>query len=237
MKTRVLPGNSPMAAGVIADRVDSKALKRAIAEGADLLELRVDTFKDLDPEALEKDIRAVRGRLPLLITVRSVKEGGVNRIPDKKRLEIFNALMPFADMVDIELSSGKILKNVIDSARRQGKKVIVSYHDFKSTPGLKILQDIIKKARNSGADFVKIAAFAKSREDVKRLARILTDHEGLIVIAMGEASKGSRVFFPMLGSLVTYGSITAATAPGQMTLKEIKREFRFFGIRRSCFDG
>ena len=138
--------------------------------------------------------------------------------------------MPLVDAVDIELGSSAILKDVVGSAKDNNKKVIISYHNFKTTPGNGRLQDIIARAREKGADIVKIAAFARSPQDLKRLASLLAGQDDLIVIAMGERGKASRVFFPMLGSLLTYGSVTASTAPGQMTLREIKRELKKYGF-------
>lgn len=225
---------APRVAGVIVNDLNSPAAKRAKSCGADLLEVRVDTFKRRDAETLIRSIerlKAGRGAVPpLIITVRSKAEGGLYDMPDKERLGIFKALIPFADMVDIELSSGAILKDVVRSAHRRGKKVIVSYHNFRRTPGVKALSGLIKKARAAGADIVKIAALASGGEDLKSLTRVLLGHRRLIVIAMGECGVASRVFFPMLGSLITYGSITAESAPGQLPLKTIKKELRLYGF-------
>lgn len=222
----------PVVAGVIVGELRGSTVKKAVRDGADILEVRVDTFKDRDPEAIKKDLKTIGPALPLLLTVRSVKEGGANPITDKKRAEIFEALMPFADMVDIELSSHGILKNVVNSASRHGKQVIISYHNFRATPGVKALQDIVKKARRSGAAIVKIATFVKGPEDLRKLAKILSESNDLIVIGMGGPGACSRVFFPMLGSLITYGSIDRPTAPGQIALKEIKKEFGRYGFQR-----
>lgn len=219
-----------MAAGVIVGEAHRSTVRKAVRAGADILEVRVDTFAKRDPEALKKAVSAIHGLLPLLITVRSLKEGGSCRIPDRERVEIFEALMPFADFVDVELSSGGILKSVIDSARRNRTRVILSYHNFKSTPGARTLQGIVQKARSRGADIVKVATFAKGAGDLRKLAKILTDFNDLIVIGMGGKGASSRVFFPMIGSLITYGSITGSTAPGQLTLREIKKEFKRYGF-------
>ncbi|NLA36680.1 MAG: type I 3-dehydroquinate dehydratase, partial [Actinobacteria bacterium] len=57
----------------------------------------------------------------------------------------------------------------------------------------------------------KIAAMTTSDAEVRALAAFTIAHadEGVIVIAMGEHGTRSRVFFPALGSLLTF-----ATAPG-----------------------
>lgn len=218
-------------AGVIAGDIKKGTVKKAVSAGADLLEVRIDTFKNRGLEGLRGSIETLKStELPIILTVRSHREGGADKIPDKKRVEIFDSLTPFADMVDIELSSGNIVKTVVNFARRDGKKVIISYHNFKTTPAVKKLQDIIKKSRAMGADIVKIATFASGVEDLKKLAEILCDSNDLIVIAMGPDGAASRVFFPFLGSLVTYGSITEKTAPGQLSLKFLKKELKVYGL-------
>lgn len=222
----------PKIAGVIIGRVGGPAIKKAASSGADLLEVRVDTFKDREIEGLMEGLKRLRSKtgLPLILTVRSGKEGGKYDIRDEERLNLFKNLMPFADLADIELSSGGIIKSMVNSARGHGKKVIISYHNFKSTPGDKTLLNIVRKARSKGADIVKLATFARGPQDLKRLAGILTDFDNLIVIAMGKGGSASRVLFPAIGSLITYGSITGKTAPGQLSVSEIRREFLRFGI-------
>ncbi len=220
-----------LTAGVIVGSISQRDVKKAILSGADILEIRVDTFPRRNPDDVARALRSLKaaGR-PLILTVRSKKEGGRFPIPDGKRLELFNALAPFATYVDIELFSGAILKSVVDLSRRLGKKLIVSYHNFRETPGAKELAGIVKKGFSLRPDIVKIACAAKDAGDLKRLASLLIDYDGLSVIGMGEYGKASRVFFPALGSRIAYGSITRRAAPGQMSVAEIKKEFRRFCI-------
>lgn len=225
----------PRIAGVIVDGLKLAAIKKAVRLGADVIELRVDAFRRKMDWALVDSIKAIRAdktlaRVPLLLTIRSLKEGGKTVIADKKRLELFAALMPFCDLCDIELSSGKILKDVINLANKAGKRVIVSYHNFASTPKAKKLRSIIKDSRAAGADYVKLSATAHGREDLKRLAGLLVEDDALIVIAMGERGRPSRVFFPLLGSLLTYGSVTGAIAPGQETINNIIKAWKPYGV-------
>ena len=123
------------------------------------------------------------------------------------------------DAVDIELSSKKILKDVIDAAHRFKKRVIVSYHNFNDTPEQKKLEAIIKNCRKAGGDMVKIATLVKDKKDIIRLAYLTLSKKDIITIAMGKLGTLSRVIFPMFGSLLTYSSITKSSAPGQMPLK------------------
>ena len=149
-------GSRARVAGVITGGVRQATIKRALKAGADLLELRVDTFANRTPRELIRHcerLKAVKGArsIPVIITVRSKAEGGLHRIPDADRLEIFKALIPFADYVDIELSSAAILTDVVRSAKRV--KVIVSYHNFTSTPAPAKLRTIIRRGAGRGGRY------------------------------------------------------------------------------------
>ena len=223
-------GDTPRIAAVILDGEDKKAIAAAKRDGADLLELRIDCFKRQDTDYIRKIIKDVRAeKLPVIATIRSEAESGRRNLKDAERLRIFKAIMPLVDAVDIELSSKKILKDVIKEAHRFKKRAIVSYHDFRNTPAEGQLNAIIKNSRNAGGDIVKIATFAKDKRDIIRLATLTASHGNIIIIAMGRLGIVSRLFFPMLGSLLTYCSVTKSSAPGQIRLKttaKLLKEFR-----------
>ena len=216
--------NPQMLAGVIMDGIDVRAASKAASAGADSFELRIDSFKDTDTERLAGAIKDLGRRVkrPLILTVRSAKEGGAKKISDEKRLEIYGALMPFVDFADIELSSMKIIKNVVKSARKHNKKIIVSFHDFKGTPAKATLNGIVRRARRAGADIVKIACRADSNADLNALALVLLENRSMIVIPMGAFGRPGRLFFPTLGSMVSYCPVKRASAPGQLTISQFK---------------
>lgn len=223
-------GKAPVVCGVIVKSIDFTSVNKALKTGADLVEVRLDTFSARGIKEIKGPLKRLSARgVPLVLTVRSAKEGGRCKLTDADRLALFKELTSFVDAIDIELSSKRILKQVIEAAHGERKKVIVSYHNFKTTPKTEKLEKIIKEARNSGADIIKIAAFASDKADLRRLAGLLTDNKDLIVIAMGRGGSASRVFFPMLGSLITYAGITGLNAPGQLSLAALKREFKSFG--------
>ncbi len=225
----------PGVAAVITNRADPRTIRKAVSEGADFLELRVDTFRQLGIRPLVESIKGIRNiagarAVPLIITVRKAEEGGGAIIGDRQRAAIFKALMPHAGLIDVELSSARALKDVIRLAKKSGKAVIISHHDFKKTPAEAGVRRIIKKAALAGADIVKVASLAKDSGDVRTLASVALDYRNLIVIAMGKAGVLSRVFFPALGSLITYGAASGKTAPGQPGLKRLKKELGYYGV-------
>jgi len=235
-KNNPLFSKAPTITAVIVERIDKRTVQKALAAGADMLEIRVDTLENRDPESLARALKRLKGYesacgAPLLLTCRDVSEGGVHAITLKEKRLIFKALIPLVDYIDIELKKSAALRGIIIEAREAGVGVVISYHDFKGTPSAVRLSEIITKGRAAGGDAVKIAATAKSRNDLKKLAAALLEHSALIVIAMGPLGKASRIFFPLLGSLTTYGSVTKSAAPGQMPVAELVQAFKTLEIK------
>ncbi len=233
-KPRLQAGPTSHISAVIMGSVDSRAVRSAVSAGANGFEFRADTFKEVSKEDVVGAARRLRGykalkNRPIILTVRSQKEGGENNFSESERAELFTLLTPFSDIIDIELSSRTILDSVIKTARETGSQIIVSYHNFIKTPAHAKLNKIITSARSKGADIIKIATMATEPKDLKVLTRLLLENKDLIIVAMGKYGACSRIFFPMLGSLTTYGSITRSSAPGQMPVARIKEQFKLYG--------
>jgi 3-dehydroquinate dehydratase I len=210
-------GKAPRIAAIIDRMLPIQEIRKLKSQGADLLEIRVDLFKEPFDKVLGYVLKVKKeSRLPLLGTVR---ETPANK---KNRLEIFRQLIPLVNCIDIELDA-PIKKEVIKAAHAAGKKVIVSEHDFTKTPDNKQLIAMVKESLRSGADIVKIAAMAKNNSDVIRLLQFCSDCTcPMVAISMGEFGKISRVLAPLYGSLFTYGFIGSnAVAPGQLSLDKL----------------
>lgn len=214
-------GRVPCVAASITDKTSHHVLLRAKREGLDIAEMRVDLFFSYSIFHLLKEAARFSKVLPVLATVRSSREGGRWNKPERVRLALYEALIPAVDAIDIELSSKKILKLAVRKAEKHGKTIVLSYHNFKHMPSPAELKTILKKAKDSGANIVKIAAQAKNSADVRTLAEFTEKNQksNLITIAMGEQGTLSRVLFPSLGSLITFAHLGNSSAPGQLDLK------------------
>ena len=190
----------PMVAVTVSDRERNKSIE---SRNIDIVEIRLDQFNQLDAKHIRDNIISRRElNLPLILTIRSRKEGGEKDIPDRHKLKLFKDSISLVDAVDIELKS-PIVSRVIDIARKNKKTIIISWHDFKSTPDNKILANILNKAKEKGADIVKIAAKANKTEDVNGLMKFTQKNKSknIITIALGSIGAISRLSFPMAGSL------------------------------------
>ncbi|OFV88491.1 MAG: type I 3-dehydroquinate dehydratase [Acidobacteria bacterium RBG_16_68_9] len=220
-------GRIPRVAVALSDvelRHDAAAAKPL----ADLFELRIDRFQDHDPSYVT-DV-AAQGRahgVPLLATVRAADQGGAAALSDRQRLDVLESVISKVDGVDIELHA-TVRDQVVALCRQHRKPVIISHHDFTLTPPDQALAALIDAGKDAGADIVKIATAAQGADDCDRLLGLLRTHRSkqLIVIAMGTPGAMSRVFFPLVGSLLTWGFLHAPSAPGQLPLGELVEELR-----------
>jgi len=227
--SEILRSSVPAIAVSFADQVPEDDLERARREGLDVFELRIDRYTSSDREHVLTEVQRFEG-LPTIATIRTADEGGQWAGSDEERLDLLRAVLPHVDGIDIELASIEVLLKVIPVAKSLGKVVIISNHNFEATPPMEDLEEMARRAKELGADFVKLSAMANSFEDLRTLAAFtITNAElGLIVIAMGQHGTASRVFFPALGSRLTYAYSQAWPVSGQLTYEETFRELRLY---------
>lgn len=203
------------------DVTPSEAIREAERSYLDIAEVRIDLFKSFEPNHVLEQIDRVTD-VPIIATIRSLVEGGKWIRSDEERLELFENVIPYVDAIDIEASSASILDRVIKQAKDAEKLVLVSYHNFESTPDLDTLSYHFENAKQIGADIVKIATYVLGKSDIQTLAMLTINRNDtdLVVLGMGSIGVKTRILFPALGSLMTYAFLDEATAPGQLSLKE-----------------
>ncbi len=187
---------------------------------ADLVELRLDLVKDLDPAA----ILAARGK-PKLVTVRSREQGGQAARAERGPL-LRRALEAGVEYLDLEFTDA-------DVPLLQGRprtRRILSYHDLTTTP--EDLLALYSRMRSvaEGA-LLKIVTFADAATDILRLRDLLRAAEAgtLAAFAMGPKGVPSRILAPHWGSAAVYAPRrgAAASARGQVALEDLFDLYRF----------
>lgn len=220
---KVLNSPEPHLAVVITDLASER--RTEFPDGAvDVVELRIDKFSNITPDAIRETCQAYR-HIPLLATIRQSLEGGGWEGTNTERRKLFKAILPYVDAIDIELASGDV--KTVQLAKDAGKVVIASSHDFEKTPSERELALRRRKALYElGADYFKIAATADSEAELGRLVKLVTrfkQDKNTIAVAMGSYGPLSRVVLPALGSRLTYASVSkVAVAPGQMDYLETR---------------
>lgn len=159
--------------------------------------------------------------LPVILTVRLAAEGGEWRRPDAERWGYFRTALEHLAAVDIELQS-RLTPQVAALARRLGKTVIVSAHDFVKTPSQSALRDLILEALPH-AHILKLATLTKTPQEVAVLRELLQHDWGrpLAVMGMGPLAAQSRRELLAAGSALAYGWLDVPAAPGQPSAAEL----------------
>jgi 3-dehydroquinate dehydratase-1 len=225
-------GEFPLVAGILTDRDYQSAADDAM-NAVDIIELRVDMFNSIESGHVKEVFKQVRSRYnkPVIATVRDVSEGGEKKVTD--RFDLYRGIIPLADVVDVELQFNDLLKEVKRLCSTFKKLLIGSYHNFDATPDNDTLVQIVSRGKVLGADIVKIAVKAASREDLMRFVDFALKYrdKNLITISMGEKGLPSRIFTPLIGSPITFGYINTASAPGQLSVQEMMQIFRKLKMR------
>lgn len=221
--------NIPAIAVVLKDK-DVLSFSEEELRGADIIELRVDMFSETENV---RDFFALARRkfgLPLLCTIRLPDEGGKKEI--KERVNIYERVLPFCSFFDIEIFSKEALY-LRDLTTGSDISIIGSYHNFTHTPPLKELERIFEKGKDIGMDIIKIATMVNEEKDLETLLFFTIRHKNdkIVVLGMGQRGIPSRIINPFFGSLITYASLSEASAPGQLHLKDMVHIFKIMGLR------
>ena len=114
-------------------------------------------------------------------------------------------------------------------------KLMVSYHDFDKTGSYDEIISILDKMEEKGADAFKLALYARDKVDFKTASAAggtysLKTDKPMIMISMGEEGRLSRILPEVMGGCLTFASGVKATAPGQVTLKDILKLRKTLGV-------
>lgn len=208
-------------------------MAKAIANTpADLVEWRCDYYaqcKNISMviETLKLLVEHLAGK-PLIFTFRTRAEGGEQDISIPEYLLLYKAVMlsKKVDLIDVELfRDDATITNIIKHARVANIYVIMSHHDFSSTPPKDKIVKRLLRMKQKGADICKGAYMPRSEADVDTMfaAAKMAQMDDLlfVLISMGELGIASRIEATKWGSCMTFASWQIASAPGQIGIAEL----------------
>lgn len=219
------------------DELEAQA-REAAAASPDLVEWRADYFEDLgDVEKVAEvlmSLQEILGETPILFTIRTKREGGNGQLtPEEYRsLLLYAAGRPEVSLVDIEGLNPEINTELLISEVHQlGMPVIASWHNFSRTPKKPELDLVFDRLSRTGADVLKVAVMPKKAKDVLRLMSVTEEKNRqfpspLVTMAMGDLGRLSRVSGRITGSVLTFGIVGDASAPGQLPVEELRKMLR-----------
>ena len=202
---------------------------------ADLVEWRIDCLMPFpDTEmllALARELKQSLGSLPLLITFRSLPEGG--RLPldaaAYREFQLRLAKEQLPDLLDVELFSGLPDPAAhIAALQREHIPVIASRHFFNGTPAPQVMQETFQRMQDCNADILKLAVMTETAEDLLSLLQFSaawrqTADRPFVLIGMGPHGVLSRISCAECGSCLSFGALRESSAPGQLPARDLKR--------------
>ena len=214
--------------GVVAASTAVKMLQqiRAALPHTGTFELRLDWLRsDREAAALLACIPSFRSRTTFIATCRRLEAGGRFAGGIARQLaRLIAAGALGCQWCDVEIETVSRIDLIKFRRLFSGSRFIVSFHDFRRTPPG--LPRLLWRMGTTGADAVKIATECHSIADSVRVLKLARGRRNVIAVPMGEVGLPARVLALREGSALAYASVGPATAPGQLSLEEMKTLYR-----------
>jgi 3-dehydroquinate dehydratase-1 len=236
-----LPGREtrmPVVCAPLVGRTHGELMQEArvvVDKRPDLVEWRADFFDEFArPDRVAGTAAALREVLrgiPLLFTRRSALEGGhASGGTDAQAVAAIEAVCVgrCAEMVDWEMDRDAAhLARVRAATTAAGAQLLLSFHDFHSTPPQDVLVARFRKARSLGGDIAKLAVMPRDMQDVLTLLAATQEASSqldfpLVSMAMGPLGAVTRACGWAFGSAMTFAIGASSSAPGQMAIEDVR---------------
>lgn len=237
IRGRKLGAEIPLICSPLVGRTRERLLVEAanvVAKKPDVIEWRVDYFDTIADAAAVVDVaramRATAGDMPIIFTRRSIREGGEKiAIGDEEVVRLYDAVgaSGFVDFIDFEMGNEAAhIREVRDSTRAHGTRLILSYHNFGFTPGREFLVQRFLEAERLGADVAKVAVMPRDRGDVLALLAATAEADSkaripLISMSMGPLGSVTRMIGGVFGSSLSFAIGEGSSAPGQIPIADL----------------
>jgi 3-dehydroquinate dehydratase/shikimate dehydrogenase len=210
-------------------------LKAAGKAGAEVVELRADYLSDLCPQTIDAFIQSAHGiSLPVLVTCRDKAQGGEGNWTLKQRTDILVSAVKFgADFMDCEFSNfihERTQKSVLEVLSQHKKtRLILSAHHFQGP--FEDIENLYESILSIYPQAIPKLVFTANHisDCFAALDLLHSKTNDAIVFCMGRAGMVSRILAKKLNSFLTFASLdnSQATAPGQLTIRQIKELYRW----------
>ncbi|MBM7636776.1 type I 3-dehydroquinate dehydratase [Streptococcus saliviloxodontae] len=204
---------------------EANQLDPAKFEHADLIEWRADFLAKDDILTVAPAIFEKFAGLEIIFTIRTDKEGGRISLTDEEYVTLIKDVdsLYHPDFIDFEYFS---YQSVFDKML-EFPNLVLSYHNFEETP--ENLMEVFSELTALAPRVVKIAVMPENEQDVldvmnyTRGFKTLNPEQAYATMSMGSLGKLSRLAGNITGSCWTFASFEQASAPGQISLAEMKR--------------
>jgi 3-dehydroquinate dehydratase / shikimate dehydrogenase len=208
-----------------------RQLERAL-RGTATVELRLDWLQsDNEIGRFLRRLASRRIRATLIATCRRNNAGGrYSGTPAKQLLHLAEALRAGCGWYDLEIETASMCPpELLDVLLGEGRQLL-SVHFFRRMPGNP--GRVVRKLERFSPDAVKIAAQCDSLADGLRLLELARRRKNMVIMPIGEVATPERILALREGSALTYAPVENATAPGQVSLREMKELYRADKLNR-----
>ncbi len=217
-----------------------KEISSLVDKKVSMIEWRADYFEELSDEervkSLLENLCDITKDTPFLVTIRSKKEGGLCEFSKEKIASLLETVSKahVADFIDVEYFYLDHARELISRLQQNGALIIASHHDFDETKRADYLEEQLQVMKDADVDMVKLAVYPNSFSDVLTLLEVSkTFSEAnpsvpLISISMGDLGFLSRIAGEAFGSVITFGTENAVSAPGQIPRDDLEKMLSLF---------
>ncbi len=200
-------------------------LEQAKTDRADVVEIRMDVWGAFFREDMAEKMARFKQKIgiPMLVSFR-----GGHPFPEWWQPLHWRALS-HAALIDVEWNRKYPWREIQGQVKKTGVALMISHHDYESTPKEKALVAIVRAGYSKKADIVKIATRVKSEADVRVLLNVnaqFSPKRLLTVMGMGPLGTVSRLAAPLYHACLVYGYIGTPTARGQLPFRELQERTR-----------
>jgi 3-dehydroquinate dehydratase / shikimate dehydrogenase len=206
-------------------------LRHALRE-TPTVELRLDWLaNDSERRHFLTWLRRNRPRRAVLLATCRRREGG-GSFPGSIQAELHwlsQAAEAGCLWCDLEIETLRKLPGNSIGQHSLPQRVLLSVHDFKRIPSL---NPAVGARWQEDVDAIKVAGQARTIADSVRLLRFAKGQRNCVAVPMGDVGLPARLLALREGSALAYAPVAAATAPGQVSLQELKHLYRAHALNR-----
>ncbi|HKW87381.1 MAG TPA: shikimate dehydrogenase [Candidatus Acidoferrales bacterium] len=208
-----------------------RQLRRAL-KSTRTVELRLDWLRDgTERHRFLAALNNLRPSATIIATCRHRDAGGRFDGPAATQLALLgSALRAGCRWCDLEVEALSRISGFALALHLRRGNWILSWHNFgrpQSEKSLRVRMSALESIRAKyGLAAIKIASQCESLSDALRVLRLARGARNVIAVPMGDAATPARILALREGSALAYAPVEAATAPGQLSLGEMKNLYR-----------
>lgn len=193
-------------------------------QGYDFYEVWLDYIQDSDERFIAELAEKFAGKIIFVFRRQNLEK---IKLSLDKRLAVISVLSRFDVLLDLDFLTQQEELNFLRQ-KNYNIRLILSYHNYKKTPGLNHLLRLTDKMKKYNPDIFKIATFCKNEADSLKLLNLLLilkkQKKKFIISGMGKNSLITRIFGVLWGNELNFTPVKLKekSAEGQLTKRRLE---------------